>query len=84
MSNLREATRSQNIINRPKAKLKRTLPKWVYRNKNKSGKIYDAVVSINQKLIRLGSFDNVNDAFQCSSSYIKSHHKEFFNGGKCG
>lgn len=75
-NNLRIGTHRENSFNRNNSRtLKRKLPKWVYPSGNK----FRARVNLNGKLINLGVFEEVEDAYRCAYEYAKKLHGDFFN-----
>ena len=74
--NLREATHSNNMMNRIGWSEK--LPKWVKRNGSK----YSAQVWNGKTNIHLGQFETAEDAHIVASKYACEIHQEFFNNNK--
>ncbi len=75
-SNLRLATHSQNMCNKPKTSTKSTSRfRGVYLDKRKGRWV--AKIQINRKCIWLGHFDNEIDAARVYDTAAKKHHGEF-------
>ena len=75
--NLREATHSENQFNRRPNK-GRTLPKGVgVDNRMKGGRKYRAVITVNRKVILLGSFGNPEEAHLAYRMASDEYHGEF-------
>lgn len=73
--NLREATRSQNAINRSKQSNNRSGYKGVWKRKNLNSWV--AQICVNKKNIRIGSFDSPEKAYAAYVEAAKKYHGEF-------
>lgn len=77
ISNLREATNTENSRNRKSFKTrKHKLPKWVYSHNNR----FRARVKHGKKSIHLGMFDDPKEAHEVAYNYNKLFHGEFLKG----
>jgi len=76
ITNLREATRSQNKVNSIAYKNNCSGFKGVYPSKQR----WQAQIRYNKKLIHIGSFDTVEKAHTAYCKAAKELHGEFFNG----
>lgn len=74
LNNLREATHSQNQMN--KVHNTRKLPKWVYRN----NKGFIARVSDGTKIVNLGTYQTIGEAYDVAMNYAKLRHGDFLKG----
>ena len=77
ISNLREANYSQNNANR--SKVKNSSSKYIGVYKPKGRKKWRAVVSIEGKMVCLGSFNTEEEAAQVRDKKAKKLHGEFVN-----
>lgn len=80
ISNLREATKSENLRNRGAQKNNKSGFKGVYRHK--SNQKWASQITINGKQKTIGYFDNPEDAYQAYCKATEELHGEFANGGK--
>ena len=78
-SNLREATRSENLRNRGAQKNNTSGFKGV--SWQKSSRKWDARINIHGKVVHLGYFDDPEDAYQAYCQAAKELHGEFYNIG---
>lgn len=76
IDNLREATRSQNQANRKQQKNKSGF-KGVHQHIGR--KSFYALISVNKKSFRLGSFKTAEEASVAYKNAALIHHKEFAN-----
>lgn len=74
IDNLREATRSQNNINRPGRALSG------YKGVARRGKRWKAVIQVNRHEVHLGTFDTPELAHAAYKGAIKIVHGDFANG----
>lgn len=79
ISNLREATLSQNQFNTKINKLNTTGFKGVRRTNRKTP--YTASIRINKKIVHLGVFNTPEEAHKAYCKAAKEIHGEFFNPG---
>jgi hypothetical protein len=77
-ANLRPASVSQNLCNRPKRKSK-TRSKYKGLEWDKTQKKWKARIQINKRKIYLGSFNSEVDAALAYDRAAKKHHREFAN-----
>lgn len=75
LCNLREATRSQNSLNR--AITKRNTSKFKGVTFNKKTNKWQSQASFNNKYYYLGSFEKKEDAYNKYCEFSKKHHGEF-------
>jgi len=75
--NLREATPSENMMNRAKLKSKSSSYKGVSFYRNSTGPLWTARIQFNKKSVFLGFFKNENDAARAYNIAATKHHKEF-------
>jgi len=73
-SNLREATRSQNLANK---KCMRKGLKGVTLHKRRTKDVWSACVQVNKKSIRLGFFGTEQEAHEAYCQAAKKYHGEF-------
>jgi hypothetical protein len=78
--NLREATHSQNMINRPKTKRNTSGYKGV--GFNKRAKKFRATITINKHQIHLGYYATAEEASLIYQAYGKLLHGEFYCDGE--
>jgi hypothetical protein len=72
--NLREATRSQNCVNRHGRRIRHhDLPRGVYR----VGGAIIAKIVVNKERVYLGSFQTIEEAKQAYDAAASNHHGEF-------
>lgn len=74
-SNLREATRQQNMLNRRQPP-QRLLPRGVYKSKRGLG--YYASCTFNKTRHHLGYFKTVAEAERAVEDFRRKHHGEFY------
>jgi hypothetical protein len=79
IENLREATHSQNCMNRKLSKSSKSRVKNVCLNKPTNK--WKAFITVNNKQIHLGYFVDIKDAEQAVIEARKKYHKEFANNG---
>lgn len=77
IENLREATHTQNLMNRPKYRSNTSGYKGV--SLHKKTQKWQASIRINGKQNYLGLFDSPLDAYHVYCEYGKKHHADFFN-----
>lgn len=80
ISNLREASRTQNFMNKTKLKNNTSGFKGVFWNTQKNK--WSAKIIVNKKQIHLGSFLNSEDASAAYKIAAIKYHGEFANYGK--
>jgi hypothetical protein len=79
IENLREATHSQNSMNKKLSKSSKSRVKNVCLNKPTNR--WKAFIAVDGKQIHLGYFDEISDAEQAVIKARKKYHKEFANNG---
>lgn len=79
--NLRTATRSQNRANSRKRKDNKSGYQGAYLT---SGGKYEAIISVNKKTIRLGTFKTAKEAGAAYQTALKKHFGEYAYGGYNG
>jgi hypothetical protein len=75
IANLREATRSQNILNKPKRRDSTAPYKGIGRHQNK----WRPRIRVDGKTIYFGLFDDPKDAFAAYKKMAKKHYGGFHN-----
>ncbi len=75
ITNLREATRSQQGYNTKTRMRKNKLPRGVY--KQTKGSKYFSSIKVNKNSIYLGTFSKINDAAKAYNKASIKFHKEF-------
>lgn len=73
--NLREATRSQNCMN----KYKKNSLCSIKERKRKSYNVFEVSVNVNGKQIYIGIYKNIDEAKIASTNARKKYHGDFFN-----
>lgn len=75
IANLRQATNSQNHMNKPMSSVNSSGFKGV--DWSKKDKVWRARIKVKGKQIHLGHFNNVNDAAEAYKAGAAMHHGEF-------
>lgn len=79
ISNLRLATRSQNLQNRRQRKSNRSGRKGVYWNKQKQ--LWHAQIQVEKRRIHIGMFKDLDEAHAAYCEAARRYHGEFCNFG---
>ena len=77
LTNLREATRRENVFNSVAKRKNKLGMRGVYAKKLASGTIYRAGITIDGKKIHIGRFKTVAEAFAAYEAAAKNLHGEF-------